>query len=87
MTNTREENAEELRRSEAERERQAHRVARVMPLLEEYAKHWEGWDEDILAHLLADLRHFADKGSLDFGAIDRAAYQMYLEDLNGGGLA
>lgn len=42
-------------------------------------RRWDGGPEIILMQCLADLRVYADLHGLDFGAADRAAYEMYCE--------
>jgi hypothetical protein len=36
--------------------------------------------EDFVTDLLIDLRHYCDRHALDFGRIDRCAYQHYLQE-------
>ena len=39
--------------------------------------------EHFVTHLLAEVRHFCDAYTLDMAALDRCAYQTYLEELHG----
>jgi hypothetical protein len=32
--------------------------------------------------LLTDIRHFCDHNQLDFGKLDKAAHEVYLDELN-----
>lgn len=38
-------------------------------------------DREVTIHALADIRHMCDKSGWSYAELDRAAYQMYLREL------
>lgn len=54
---------------------------KVIAAIDAYAtsRGWDGDADTILCLLLADARTFADLHGLDFGVVDREAYQVYVE--------
>ena len=56
--------------------------SRIIGAVDAYGHETEAETPDAkLRDMLGDLRHYADAYGLDFGKEDRAAHQVYLEEL------
>ncbi|MGH1356849.1 MAG: hypothetical protein ACRBBS_17495 [Thalassovita sp.] len=66
--------------AECSAEFQADRAAEALKSLYTDA---ENNPAELLEYILCDLRHFADKNSLNFAAVDRQGYKLYAEERGG----